>query len=651
MSGSFRVTLMGLVGLTFLGGPWASTRALAAEGGAAPPPPPVITGTPASADDPSARKKKKTGKRPVSEKKAKKKAEKRAKKKVQGSKKGPKGTKGGGPSPAPRIAPPDPATLPLGPAQPGPAGKKAKGVGPTASSAPKAPPKKGKGRKKKRFIKGELLLVGDSDVLGARSRAGAWLGYRAIGLTHYATIYPAVDIRYGRLRLGLYVPLNLEIFNGEEGLGNFDMKKGTYDTLGFNNAGSIRSEDWDHWRDFFQVIRYITWNRKESNLYIAFSQSRAASIGHGTIMKRYMPQIDLDTKRVGAQLDAYHDRFGGFEFYANDITRWTMLGFLAFVKPLAPFYTHYRPRSFSIGFTFVTDRTAPVTLARNANDPRKFALDESQDLTLPKAAGETAAVSIWGIDAEFKVYKDRSSDLKVYVDYSSMVDGGFGTAAGILGRFNTGSVRTHVFRARAEMRYFSGNYQPSYFDSFYEVDRWQFLTGKNEYVGYGDPNSYIQTKYKWVTSRPEDGQFGFFLEFGYSLIDRVAVGVALEGLVPGELYNLLVHFSIPWSDILRLSASFQKRHFQEWGSIFNFDQDNTWLRAMVRLKILPILYVNFQVGHLWRLKRDQYADGPDKGQPHADYGLFQQGFDWRVWFDLAYEFRLGKKKKRAGGRR
>ncbi len=491
-------------------------------------------------------------------------------------------------------------------------------------------------KKYREFVKGELLTVGATDLLGNRNRAGVKLGYRAIGHTHFGTVEPGTDLRFSDFHLGLAVPLNIEVWDGTGGLVAIDASGGGADVgvNGFDNAGTIRPEDWDHWRDYLRVLKHVGWGRKEDFFYVNVSQDGAASIGHGLIMKRYMPQVDIDTTRVGMQLDAYLDWLGGFEFYTNDVTNWSMLGTLAFVKPLGPFIDSVMARSFSIGFSLVTDRSAPSILARSNG---KIALDPDLDNTAPLAQSTTSA-SIWGIDAELKVVKTDNVDVKVYLDYSNMVDAGYGMAAGTLGRFNVGTDLVHAFRARLESRFFTGNYEPSYFDSFYEIDKWQFLSGANRYGTGADPSANIRTKYDVITNRLDDGQFGYFVEAAYSILGYLSLGAALEGQSPDSSYNLLVHLDAPVLDILRLKATYQKRHFEDFGQAFTFLEDNEWLSAMVRLQVLKILFLNAEAGHLWRLNRNEYTAGSKKGQAGPDHGLYEAGWDFRFWLDAAWEW-------------
>ena len=77
-------------------------------------------------------------------------------------------------------------------------------------------------------------------------------------------------------------------------------------------------------------------------------------------MKRYDANLNLNTSRVGLQLDAFSD-YIGMESTLNDIANPNVIGALVFVKPLSFVNRrNFMLRSFSIGFTSVMDTGAPL---------------------------------------------------------------------------------------------------------------------------------------------------------------------------------------------------------------------------------------------------------------------------------------------------
>ena len=89
-------------------------------------------------------------------------------------------------------------------------------------------------------------------------------------------------------------------------------------------------------------------------------------------MRRYNSHLNLNTRRVSAQLDAFTD-YGGVETYINDVTGPNVVGGLVFLKPLSLVdRSQYFLRSFSIGFSVVADIDAPL---RNVLDEDLSYLD------------------------------------------------------------------------------------------------------------------------------------------------------------------------------------------------------------------------------------------------------------------------------------
>ncbi len=206
------------------------------------------------------------------------------------------------------------------------------------------------------FVKGELSTYLGSDRLSVkRNRIGVSAGVDFFKDTYYLLVEPQVDLRFfdAKLGIGLGVPLRIEIFNfNDEG----------DSVIGFSHAGRIRKEDWDSYHDYGRLLKYINFGKKEDNLYVNIGQRYATSLGHGEIMRRYAPNIDVDYPRVSAEVDAYND-YAGFEAFTNDVLEWNVLAALAFVKPLSFFHPdNLLAKTLSIGVTAAVDRNAPVAL-------------------------------------------------------------------------------------------------------------------------------------------------------------------------------------------------------------------------------------------------------------------------------------------------
>lgn len=433
------------------------------------------------------------------------------------------------------------------------------------------------------FIKGEFAHAGVIRLVPNRSFIGARVGALIQDDKIYLSVAPKADLRFleGRLTLGLEVPLNLEMYSLQSAA---DSGSGGG---GFDNAGKIREGDYDEARDFVKFLRYLTYGKKEDNLYVNVGQLYAATLGHGQAMRRYAGNVDINQTRVGLEVDAYGD-YGGFEFFLADVTRGNVFGALGFVKPLSFFTDNPMAKSFSVGVSWTTDQKAPYELVRQdavgtATTGAVVSADDGSPLNPPLT--KTRAVNILGVDAELKVLKTESIDLKTYADFSMLQGSGSGITVGVLGRFNFRVGKTvHLLRTRLELRTYDSNFVPSYFDSLYEFQKYQFTPDLDAF------DATYTTKLEFIRDRVGPRRYGVYAEATYSIPDWFVVAAVFETESEGQDQHLMLHAEIPWS-WLQLFVTYHQRNLS---TPFTLDQ-NDLIYAGGRLKILPILFVNGRV--------------------------------------------------------
>ncbi len=427
------------------------------------------------------------------------------------------------------------------------------------------------------FIKGELANAGSIRLIPKQSFIGVRLGALLQETTLFATIAPKADLRFldDQLRIGIELPLNLEVYSGESAANEGEAKQG------FDNFGRLRKQDYDDARDYMKILRYVTYGKKEDAFYFNLGQLHATTIGHGQSMRRYAANIDVNSTKVGAEVDGYSDYFG-FELAVSDVTRGNLFGGLFFVKPGAFVTDSELLRSISIGASWTSDQKAPYVLRRGdivgdaAAGP--VIVDE---FDVPQA--NTRAVNIYGADAEVKVYRDDTTDLKTYADFSKLVNGGNGFTLGMLGRFNfRGDNSLQLLRTRVELRTYDAKFQPSYFDILYELQKYQFISDEN------DPAS--TTKLDYILNRGDERRFGLYLEASYSLVEWFIVAAAIELSSEGDDKNLMLHAEIPW-EFLDLFATYHQRSLDK---LFSFDINDVFF-AGARIQLFPFLFVNGRI--------------------------------------------------------
>lgn len=425
------------------------------------------------------------------------------------------------------------------------------------------------------FVKGELSVYLGSDRLTVKNnRIGVSAGLEQFGDAFFLLVEPQVDLRLfdARWGLGLGVPLRIELVSFEAEAAGAPTKF----------LGRVRKEDWDSFHDFGRLLKYVNYGRKEDHLYVNIGQRYATTIGHGALMRRYAPNIDIDYPRVSAEVDAYND-LGGFELFANDILEWNLLSGIAFIKPLSFLgSSNELVKSLSLGVSGAVDWKAPLSLQLDALGARQAPLPDRRLLTTDRAVG------LFGFDAEVKVYKDENIDLKPYVDYSLLAGGDGGLTIGALGRFNVGTSIVNAFRLVAELRFLGSRYQPSYFDTFYEVER---VISNFDETARVDGAIQYRTKQDVVLNTGLGARKGYYFEASWGVRGAVGFTMSLEGVDNSAQKNFVAHLEVPVLSFLQIFGSYYKRGFSDFKEFGELDQRSV-VFAGARLKVLPFFFIN-----------------------------------------------------------
>ncbi len=492
------------------------------------------------------------------------------------------------------------------------------------------------------FWKGELANIGSKEILSPYDSAGVSIGMAMIDSSYYLTINPKLSMRFDKIKLifGIHVPLNIELFNT--------------DITRNDESFQFRTADWDEWQDYLKILRYIQVGTTEDKFYFSIGSNFAQTIGHGMILKRYVSNHDSTFSTLSTKVNWYSD-YGGFEALLGDVARGNMFGGLAFVKPFGGM-DNYRAKSASFGYSFVADRNAPAALQYvdyyDMCDPVTGDCSVGQkpyDSTLVRRIDndsknrpiitDTEFLYMQGIDFDFKLYKNEKVDIKTFLDYSwfknDFVTGGFTT--GFLGRFNLDSKNQHAIRTQLEFRVHHDSYLPSFFDTFYDVERIEMMTnvfGKNSFQPDG------RSKYWHLMHDSEDKWvFSFYGEASYSWKTWLSLSLGYEQM-PGS-YSIFTHFELPDFWILKTMLSYYRRGISSPEDLFSKDKVSSLFRAVVRLQVLPIMYINGYVGRHWTFW------SADKPRPDDNLeGHYISSWDWGFDLEFGYEWgRAGKSKK------
>lgn len=493
----------------------------------------------------------------------------------------------------------------------------------------------------KPFMKGELSNFGTVAIENPQNSIGVGIGALFLDDVGYLSLRPNMDFHYGDFHLGVGAPFRFEILSTRN-LNLIDPN--SYGTL-TANTGRFRSEDWDQFRNFpytdiLRPLRYLRYGQKEDRLYVDVTRAHAQTIGHGQLMRRYTPNLDVDKDLLMAEVDGYLD-FGGVELIGGPLPIPRLLGALAFIKPLGLFLDDTFSQSLSFGVSYVTDLNAPTALLRGTSvadgrtqlavdavsgQERSFEFDGRDQILGPQVQGA-------GVDAEVKVFRNDFLDVKLYADYSHLffpASSALGTDAfnaggatvGGLFRLSFGAqpaqkdedlptevligdaprelIARHAFRFRVEGRAFDPQYLPSYFNALYETDKFQFGPNRSS-----TKRAALPTKFGHLAA--QEGQpwrAGYYFEGSYQWVPFIAVTAVYEdawatgdgsfAAVPAAR-NFAVHAETLGLGWFQLFASYHFRNVSDVTSAFQFRSENEVFFSGLRWRILPFLFINLAV--------------------------------------------------------
>lgn len=492
-------------------------------------------------------------------------------------------------------------------------------------------------KKKKSFVKGKLANVGSNYIVSPFNRAVLAIGMTKIKDDYYLTIDPRVSLNLHKTNMimGFHLPFNIQMFSTDFVDGESEQFK-------------LRSEDWDEWQDYLRIIQYIEYGDSEDNLYISLGSNFAQTLGHGTLMKNYIPNLDPTTSTLSARLNYYND-YVGFETIFGDIGRGNMFGGLFFVKPLSFFLKDYHSKSLSFGFSFLADRNAPTELgyvsypgmpdphtddwdtmntrlvaAGLAPRPRRIDSDEHNR----PIVDETQFLYLMGLDVEFKLYKNDFVDIKTFVDYSwmgsDMKRGG--VTVGLLNRFNLDKKRQHAMRFQLEYRYSQNGYLPSFFDTYYDVERYEMVSnifGATDFMPDG------RSKY-WHAQQNSMNFSSYYWEWSYSFAKWLTLSAGME-FYP-DSYNWFAYLELPDLWIVSAMITYMQKGIKYGTTLGEDFQFNAMLKGVVRFQVLPIMFIDGYISRTDMFWSEEVPRSDDNYRGHY-IAAWQWGFDVEIGWE------------------
>ena len=463
-----------------------------------------------------------------------------------------------------------------------------------------------------------------TDSLGS---VGGDLNYEMIDGDSYISLNLGLNFDFGQIGFGIQAPLRLMV-------DDVDPENDTY-------HGVIRKEDWDEWTDYLKILRFFRYGRKGQLIFAQVGDLPGATIGHGTLVNRYYNNTDIDHYKMGIQLDVNTD-YGGVETLLNNGFISNLIGVRGYIRPWSFVDTESYMNNLAIGFSVVSDWDAPYCL-QNANgicrpdissgidqdgdgrlDDQVLDVDGQRNI---RVAGTKAATAMGG-DIEFRLVNTSWLSLTPYIDLNGILDGGMGLHAGIMSVFHIPVISIDL-SARIEYRYFEPDYIPTYFDSYYEIQKFGYPF-KDELGIFGAAGTEVSNRPKRRVLEELGGDWlnGYYAELVLDVMGLVQLGASYDDYDGPFNSNLRVYLAVPALEVLQFGAYYYRHNFEGAGDAFAFDDKSLFL-VEARWQVYSILYLIGQYWRIWQLDNDPTSDA---------YGEYSPVDDWSVGIGVAYQF-------------
>jgi len=246
-------------------------------------------------------------------------------------------------------------------------------------------------------------------------------------------------------------------------LGNFGV--GLDLNFDINKNGNIRKENFNEFSDYLSIIRYIRYGTKDDPVYLKVGALDYYTLGYGNIMLNYNNSPSFDTRRIGMVADIDMGQFGFESIYSNFLEQ-GVVGVRGYVRPLK--------------FT----QAGSIPVIGNLTIGGSYAVDFNKyaGIVFDPASGtstDKGSINIVGVDLGLPIVATSMFGLQLYADATKIINFGSGAAAGI--KFNFNGLGIVNATMQFERRFNKSQFIPGYFNSLYEIERYQYDTTSGIY--------------------------------------------------------------------------------------------------------------------------------------------------------------------------
>lgn len=420
---------------------------------------------------------------------------------------------------------------------------------------------------------------------------GGELSFGKLGEDLFVTLALRLTFEREDWGVGLQLPLRFRIDRGEDDTGDY---------------GGLRKEDWDQVSDFLRVLRfvYVGQRDKRGPYYVRGGELSQLGIGYGTIMYRYHNGLDAARFHAGLHAAVNIDAYGG-EVMIGDVLAPYLAGLRFTAKPFQVAWGEGWWEMFVAGATLMTDSRAPFQLETNGG---VVVTDEDR---VPVVTRERALV-IAGLDVGAEVLRTPILAITPYtaLNKMSVVDNGWGWHAGVLWQFALPLlIDTLSIDLRTEYQRVSGDYRGPYFNTAYEIERYQVLASDG---------GTVTPKLRALCGPALDCELGtpgakngVFFDLRAGLPNWIFVGgeyLNYDG--GGADGSLRLFVEVPALEFVQLSAFYYRVNITGTDDLFAID-DRSAIVAQAAIPIAWVFTAQLRWWRIWQAGEEGYESVDD----------------------------------------
>jgi len=361
--------------------------------------------------------------------------------------------------------------------------------------------------------------------------------------------------------------------------------------LDVDKNGNLRKENFNEFSDYLSIIRYARYGLKHDPVFIKLGALDYYTLGHGSIMYLYNNSPSFDTRKIGLALDIDFGQFGIESIYSK-FGEAGVVGLRGYTRPLQFTSLGIIPviGNLEVGATYAADFHENAGIVSGHYDPAARKLVTQSD------AGST---SIIGFDLGLPLISASLIDVTLYFDYAKIIDFGSGAATGIIAELS--GLGIFSASAKLERRFNGKQYIPSYFNSFYEVERFKFDTTKGI---LSVPITKVQRLA--LSTGADNGYYGELLISVLGTFDILGSYQRLDKTPDSGILHLASEIA-PEELPFVLRAGYDKLYIRDEKDLFTLD-DRSYLFVETGYKPYPFMIVSLVYNWTFTPVRDKDDD-------------------------------------------